>query len=297
MKKYKYIIYTGILLIVIALTFYVYEIRQPLQPVFVSSNKAVHISFDDVYLTLRDLKDNAEEYQSIFESVFLNDLKELHERYGAKFSLYVYEKAGDFDIKDMPLKFRKEFKEHASWLKFGFHAVRPEFDQNIKLEDFKTSFMKVYNAIYHFADTASLCHVLRLHYFYGNDSIITFINNWGGVKGLLCADDERDSYNLNKEENEILQRKFYLERRIKYFKTDLRYENISWIKKTLEQMCNRDTLVLFTHEWAYMPLTLRQGVAHLVHNRTFPPNWFAKDKLERSVIWLHEHGYKFSFLE
>lgn len=110
MKKYSYSIHIGILLIVIACTFYVYEIcQQSLSPVSVSPEKVAHISFDDVSQTLRELKDNAEGYQSIFESAFLNDLKELHEKYGAKFSLYVYEKDGDFNIKDMPLKFKEEF--------------------------------------------------------------------------------------------------------------------------------------------------------------------------------------------
>lgn len=166
----------------------------------------------------------------------------------------------------------------------------------MKLEDFKTSFLNVCGAICHFADTTSLSPVLRLHYFFGNDSIVAFIDNWG-IEGLLCADDGRNSYDLNKEENEILQHKFYLRRDIKYFKTVLRYEKIKCIDYALEHVRNRDTLVLFTHEWAYIPLTLRQSVGRLVSAGALPSNWFAKYKMERSVRWLHKHGYKFSFLE
>lgn len=95
----------------------------------------------------------------------------------------------------------------------------------------------------------------------------------------------------------MLQYKFYLERGLKYFKTDLRYEKMGYTNDDLELLCQRDTLVLFTHEWAYLPLTLRQSLGYLVRTRTVPPNWFAGYKLRRSIKWLKGHGYEFSFLE
>ena len=261
-----------------------------------SSHKVVHISFDDVVQVLKDLKDNSACYESIFRNTFLRNLKELHDKYGACFSLYVFEQAGDFHITDMPDKFRNEFKTNASWLKFGFHAVSPEFDRQMSFRDFQASFENVYRAICHFADTASLSPVLRLHYFWGNDSVVSLLRDYG-IKGLLCADDERDSYNLSKEENKVLQQKFYLEKDLKYFKTDLRYEKMRYMDEALERIRNRDTLVLFTHEWAYLPLTLRQEIACMVRTYSLPPNWFAESKLEKSIKWLKNHGYEFSFLE
>lgn len=40
-----------------------------------------------------------------------------------------------------------------------------------------------------------------------------FINKSGGVKGLLCVADERDSYDLSPSENRVLQQnKFYQKR-------------------------------------------------------------------------------------
>lgn len=63
-----------------------------------SQNKIVQISFDDVYLCIKDLKDTLR-YTSVFQQPFFKSLKELHDVYGAVFSLYVYEKADNFVIK------------------------------------------------------------------------------------------------------------------------------------------------------------------------------------------------------
>lgn len=297
MKRWHKIVFVGLVVCLSGVAVYFMIDYRSLPPLSVSPHKVAHISFDDVTEVLKELKDKEARYESIFECDFLQQLRELHDDYGAKFSLYVYEKDGNFNIADMPVKFRKEFRTHSDWLKFGFHAIQPEFDRNIKFADFQVSFCNVYGAICRFADSTSLSPVLRLHYYYGNDSIITFINNCREIQGLLCADDDRDSYDLNKNENHLLQQRFYLEKGLKYFKTDLRYEKAGCVRHRLTHLRNRDTLVLFTHEWAYIPLTLRQTLGYLVHQRTFPPNWFTGYKLRKSIKWLKDCGYEFSFLE
>lgn len=49
-----------------------------------SQNKIVQISFDDVYLCIKDLKDTLR-YTSVFQQPFFKSLKELHDVYGAVF--------------------------------------------------------------------------------------------------------------------------------------------------------------------------------------------------------------------
>lgn len=56
----------------------------------------------------------------------------------------------------------------------------------MKFKDFKASFQHVCQAVCRFADSISLSPVLRLHYFFGNDSIVIFINKWGGEKSPMC---------------------------------------------------------------------------------------------------------------
>ena len=295
-KKWCSVIYTGVIVLGCIITVSSLLEYRSLPPISTSCHKVVHISFDDVFTVLKELNNEAENYESIFEKDFFRDLKKLHQAYGAKVSLYIFERDSDFNVVDMTIKFREEFKANASWLKFGFHAIQPEFDPNINIEDFQSSFKNTQRAICYFADSSSLTSVLRLHYFYGNRKNIHLLTI-GGVKGLLCADDERDSYDLNEQENNILKQKFYFKKNIKYFKTDFRYENTWRIDYALSHLRNRDTLVLFTHEWAYRPLTVRQSAGYLIHHRCLPPNWFVKYSLEKSIKWLREHDYEFVFLE
>lgn len=261
-----------------------------------SSRKVVHISFDDVVCVLKDLKENSCYYESIFKNTFLKELKALHDEYGACFSLYVFEEYGDFHIEDMPILYKKEFRENSDWLKFGFHSKGPDFDKNMSLSDFKTSFFNVQKAITHFADSNSLSPVLRLHYYSANDSMVNFMYQTGIVKGLLGADDNRVSYDLSLKENELFGRNFYLRKDMKYFKTNLRLENVWLINYSLSCLQNRDTLVIFTHEWAYLPQTSRQWISRTIHSLSISVNWRNRSKLRRSIKWLKDHEYQFVFL-
>lgn len=145
-----------------------------------SVHKIVHVSFDDVVSVFKDLKKDSLFYSSIFEHVFLKELKNLHDEYGACFSLYVFERDGDFHISEVPVRFREEFRENADWLKFGFHWIGSAFEPNIRLKDFADSYQNVNEAIMKWGDTSCLCPVIRLHYFYGADSILMIVNKWGG---------------------------------------------------------------------------------------------------------------------
>lgn len=168
-----------------------------------SQNKIVQISFDDVYLCIKDLKDTLR-YTSVFQQPFFKSLKELHDVYGAVFSLYVYEKADNFVITEVPDKFRNEFIENSEWLKFGYHAIEPRFDKKEQSLEFERSFLNVRKSILHWAGKSSLAPCLRLHYYFADDSMIAILKKYK-VYHLLGADDEgRISYNLNRLQSDSL---------------------------------------------------------------------------------------------
>ena len=168
-----------------------------------SPNKIVQISFDDVYLCIKDLKDTLR-YTSVFQQPFLKSLKELHDVYGAVFSLYVYEKADNFVITEVPDKFRNEFIENSEWLKFGYHAIEPRFDKKEQSLEFERSFLNVKKSILHWAGKSSLAPCLRLHYYFADDNMIAILKKYR-VYHLLGADDEgRISYNLNRLQSDSL---------------------------------------------------------------------------------------------
>jgi len=145
-----------------------------------SPNKIVQISFDDVYLCIKDLKDTLR-YTSVFQQPFLKSLKELHDVYGAVFSLYVYEKADNFVITEVPDKFRNEFIENSEWLKFGYHAIEPRFDKKEQSLEFERSFLNVRKSILHWAGKSSLAPCLRLHYYFADDNMIAILKNIGFI--------------------------------------------------------------------------------------------------------------------
>ena len=77
------------------------------------------MSFDDVSTCITDIINNKDRYTSIFDNIFLNFLKQLHENYGAVFSLYLY---NINKLSDFPDKFKNDFIKNNKWLKFGLHA-------------------------------------------------------------------------------------------------------------------------------------------------------------------------------
>lgn len=260
------------------------------------SGKIVHVSIDDVE-AWGALVENEERYDSLFDEPLFALLRELHEEYGAKFTLYTYPtlKEGRLKITSVPLKFRDEFRDCSSWLRIGYHWPAPQFSEDITVSEFKRGYDMVRNAIGDFADSTMLATALRVHYYYSPDSLL---NQLDGVHTLLCADsDGRVSYDLDTDEAATVWTRGRLRKNDRlYLRTDLRTENRVDIRSALEKRCEADTLVLFTHHWV-LGLTHAEGVVgmakHIYHQ-------FSKNNNLRNfkdaVAWLYENGYEFSFL-
>lgn len=246
-----------------------------------SKNKVVHISFDDVFLCLKDLKDTVR-YKSIYQQPFFKSLKEFHDEYGAVFTLYVYEVADDFIITEVPTKYKAEFIENSSWMKFGYHALKPCFEEEEQSKEFERSLTVVNNSINHWAGKLSLGSCLRLHYYYADNDMVSALKKHK-IYHLLGADDKgRKSYNLNQLQSDSLYNKrAYIYDSINFYKTDIRIERMNYIPFELFYLQNKDTITLFSHEWA------------MVGRR----NVFNRMKLKSSMRWLNKNGYKFTFLE
>lgn len=213
-----------------------------------------HISIDDVEVSMRSLEQDSTLYPSIFDEPFFRYLKELHVKYEAKFTLYVYKKASCYDIEQFPSKYKEELNNNAEWLKFGFHSNEPKFLLESALKDssqlFEDAFQTVNTSISSFASESSITDILRLHYFYASKDQLDILK-MGGVKILLSADDpDRRSYSMSDYEQECLRSGSYCDSDFVYLATDLRIENLSFPYFDLLQHEENDTLVIFTHEWA-----------------------------------------------
>lgn len=212
----------------------------------------VHISFDDMEKTFANLKSG--NYGSLWDEPFLAALYEAHENFGACFSLYVWKDVlhGQSD------RYAAEWQAAADWLKIGLHS---DGDGNFAEADYtrgKTEWEHFVADVYAMTGSyASIDRIPRLHNFAGSaEALRGMCEAEHGALGFLAADDTRISYDLTKEENDILLDNDYLlyKERL-YLPTDLRFENYRG-QSIYEVVAGKwgasptdACFILFTHEY------------------------------------------------
>jgi len=88
-----------------------------------SMDRVYHCGLDDTIDLLEEITRKSNSLRSIFDVEVLAVLRQFHEEYGAKFSLYLfYEKLGGFNLSEMTDKFRSEWQRNSDWLRLSFHA-------------------------------------------------------------------------------------------------------------------------------------------------------------------------------
>lgn len=239
-------------------------------------NKIIHFSVDDCIEIFRDITIN--NYNSLFESKYFAFFKELNDKYNAKISLYSFIEYKGFNIKNTTNKFKREFEDNSNWLKIGFHGFnensRYNDKENIK-KDYKL-FLKYIKKIA--GDLNIIDNFIRLHYFSINLENMLKIKKLR-IKGLLTADDNRDNYYLQKNEN-IFLNKHCIYKDIKndifFIKSNLRIENIEDIKETLKSIDINNNIIMFTHEEYLNYKDIREKIidiyehSKLTHKPDFP---------------------------
>ena len=109
---------------------------------------------DDHSFTFTDLA--KERPARAFDHFYLAGLKNIHEKYGTKFTLnsFYHNAHHEFLLKDMPDIWKKEFQDNSDWLKFSFHSYsefpdRPYLEASA--EEFGRDWDMVQNEINRFA--------------------------------------------------------------------------------------------------------------------------------------------------
>ena len=282
-NRIKIVILVLLLLLGIALGIYIFYALQaektPKEPLnrVRTIPKYAHFSIDDATQIFQDISFHG--YESIFENEVLGRLRNLHEEYGLKVTLYVFGELDTYNLADFPDTYKKEFEDSADWLKIGFHSITetsPE-EEGVTTKEFAEGIEKVNQEILDFAGEASLAHVLRLHYWYATDEMVQILKK-EGVEGLLCGNESNSCYNLNKEQAETLlkSRDGIRPGELSYYVTDIRLEKTDDILKALDAHKRDRLVVVFTHAWCFQDNA---------------------DKLETALGWLAKMGYEYTFLE
>ena len=232
--------------------------------------KTMHMSFDDTWQCLYDLITNKTSYSSIFDNAFLNDLKDIHSATGMVFTLNcfnTYSGQTSYNISRLAelTKFKDEFKNNSSWLRFSFHAQddTTRYDSD-KTSEIVQSYNTFTNAIYQLTGTTdSIDTVVRLGFFTGTlNNCLAIRNAPCGITGILAADDNRNDYYFDSATRSYLASHGFdydSTNKLKLCKTIKRLESITDISA---ELANYDGLVganknkrleFFSHEYAWTP--------------------------------------------
>lgn len=231
--------------------------------------KTVHFSIDDCLPAIKYFTLHPEQFQSIFDMEFYGTLYEYHKKYGCIFHLYFYSDVEDFSIQDVNEKCREEFRRHQDWLRLGYHGSK-NFDNERTLQEFQLSFQKTKQSISHFASSENWDTKIRLHQFLASKEEVEFLRQ-EGINGLFSAYDDRDSYDLDEQENYILRSEgTYTKNGMEYVRSDFCVE-FETLEK-LNQLESQDKVVIFAHQWKFCK---------------------EKEKIDFLMEWLEQHTYTY----
>lgn len=264
---------TSVILLILIILFTAYSNTKGSYTKAIDANQSyIHISLDDVNLSVENLADN--KYECLWDEPLFCRLKEYHETYGAVFSLYVFEDT----FRQIGDGYQKDFFESADWLKIGLHSqsIDEIYDESTDYQTGKTDWNQFVDTVsYITGTTKSIDRFPRLHYFSGSKECLQGMKDANtGAVGFLAADDDRMSYYLSAEENSDIQinDSYYDdESELVFLKTDMRgdwfdddfesenkYDSPkeSGVSEELERRFSSedykniiDTYIWFCHEW------------------------------------------------
>lgn len=221
----------------------------------------VHISYDDCIVFLKDINQNADIYDSIFDNPFLAKLQYLNEKYGAVFTLNIfrYDSTG-FDLANMTTAFKDEFSQNSDWLKFAVHWVKTGIHpETLSNEVVVKEYNDFTDIIINFSSRDNIDTIIRPSYFSFNKSAQIELKKSNALfDGCLTADDDRESNcGLTDYWRNILNNYDYgvdYINNLYYFRSTVRMDNLSpekmkkILNKELNDSKNNKMFIVFAHE-------------------------------------------------
>lgn len=216
----------------------------------------VHISIDDVGNSLKWLTDNRP--ISLFDMRLFGKMKQWHEFYGAKFTLYCFALIDSFLISEVPLRYAEDFNNASDWLKFGFHGKRG----NCRFAEetgYEAGFELVDQTITRLGGGTT--DILRLHSWQGTPEQKRFLAG-KGIRTLLYPDDDGLGY----DDTDVFH-----DCGLTHWRTRVWYEKIDSINEQ-SIFVGKQHIAAFTHEWCFDK---------------------EADKIEKSLAIYRYNGYEF----
>jgi hypothetical protein len=262
-------------------------------------NNQYRLSVDDAIWFLKDIHVNAAVYTSIFDNPFMGLLRSLHEAYGTKVHINLFYETDNFNLSQMTDKFKKEWAQHADWIRLSVHA-KAEFPDDPYIH---AGYGEMYRD----------CHAIRtqIKRFAGKEVMDnTTTLHWGQVPVEVCRALRDEGYKIQvcdfNVDNDLPPCSYYLDvpqrRHInKRFIWRDNKEGIIFVKSSIII----DTVKL-QHISSFLDTYVENNVTPpyadlLVHEQYFYPSYknYQKDyreKLTTAIEWAQKHNYTPGFL-
>ena len=256
-------------------------------------------SIDDNIWFLQDISDNAEKYKSIFENPYLGFIKKVHDTYGTKFHLNIYYQTEGFNLSQMTVKFKNEWKTNAEWLELSFHALANDPDRpyiKASYEQVQKDCALVVDQIKRFAGEEVLGPETTLHWGEATVEACRALRDAGYtvLAGYFNVDDNQSpvSYYLTEEQRRHLKSRFIwrdnreglIFARIALVVNTVKLDEIIPYLNNVKKTFNPHYIDLMIHEQYFYP-----------HYVAYQPDW--SDKVMTAVKWAVDNGYKPAFLK
>lgn len=218
----------------------------------------IHFSIDDVINNFRWIYLNRP--QSVFEVPFFKKLKEWYIKYGISCDLYVYEIGDGFQLSDLQDQYWEEFRQTASWLKFGWHRRKAgELTDDIETEI--ASLIRIKSLVCSKISQEAWSDTVRLHKWKGDKKLLQCLREHG-IKNLLTSYDGTLSYDLREEDQLLLNNEGVIYKEpFSYIKTDIRLDYLSseldvnntvdFLEDYFGRHKKKGNIIAFCHEWAF----------------------------------------------
>jgi hypothetical protein len=258
------------------------------------SEPRYRFSLDDNSFFLRDIAEKG--YASLFDCFYLKMLRDLHRKYGVKFTVNIYYTTGDdFKLPQFPDRYKGQWRDNSAWMKLAFHAYADKPDrpyQDAPPEKLIADLDLVAGEIRRFAGEEAYAPPTVIHWGMTRRTALKPLFGRGvrALSGYFARSG--GAWDVNYRWDDV--RSEYLSRHdawkdfesgIVFSRVDLVCNSVPLerIAATLEPLAgNPDTaeiMDLFTHEQYFWPFY-----------RNYIPDH--PQRLDAAIRWVTEHGYK-----
>jgi len=266
-----------------------------------NSIRRYRFSVDNNILFLKDLAVNARKYNSIFENDYMNFWRQIHQEYGTRIQFNIYYQTEEFNLSQVPSKYKSEWEENSNWLRLTFHALHgePKPYINASYRDMERDFRLVSGEIERFAGKSLLSTFTTVHWGETTLEACRALRD-NGIKGLVgyfTVDPENGkptvSYYLGEEETKYLREHDYWKdtrEDLIFIKHDLVINDVD-----LEDIIPAlNSIASDPHQSEVMEV--------MVHEEYFRPELHSyeadiKERVEITTEWLTKNGYKSVFYD